>query len=668
MLPQSRARRVLADLTNTASAHADRAAVALKPSQKEVTTASRGAADEAEKCPLVTGETASRAEPFPSELGLVAPCSMELHQVWVNFAAAGGSTAPFLLQHFASLSAQVLRPPSRAPPPPSEAVLRPRVEESAVGPAAEVCGDTVAEECCWSEVMSAIHDPSFPSAIGADAPCRHTRSRRWQNAGAELRNENRVSDSPGERKGGESDEKKLLPCGSQSRLEISRRLFDDSENSEDKQHLWEEEEEQDASDDEDLLPPRWRQKELCEEELEKRLADLLEQEQLDQFSAGDFEGYDQDGQCTPEVQSTDTSYASWSGADADAPRETLALESVGSAPAQSGPLPAERWVFQTPVRRRSRKAGPLAVVPLIQETTSHPAPAASSQNSRLVSARDRAGSEPGQIDAVLDSMTTSLLRAYHRESERCRLTVGAEISKISAAERVLTVDWLLQTCRAMSFPEVVPFTAVLLFDRYCAKSSTILPAEQMQVLFLSVISIALKMHGISNLVPAPLRDVLAHLGQYQVPVEKVLELERQVLQALDFQVSTPTVQEFLDLLSVRSRGAPSLDNEADRDACDADSRVWELAAFLLRLAIREVGLLYRYPHSVLAASAAYLALWSCAALEASREEQDTSWLAEPSVESQGAIFHQLYIACSAQSIGRVSASSRSPCFPRAKSL
>jgi len=210
------------------------------------------------------------------------------------------------------------------------------------------------------------------------------------------------------------------------------------------------------------------------------------------------------------------------------------------------------------------------------------------------------------VEEALLGMTKHFLRAQHLNSERSRPSANCILTKLGAVERALAVDWLLEACKAMSFPEGVAFAAVSLFDRYLNTLEVAVPTEQMQVLMLSATSIALKFHGMSQ-VPVSLRELLAHLGQHRVPVNCILQKEKEVLEALDFKVSTPTVLDILATLVWRCR-APA--KEATCGCCGACCFLseWQRAAeFFLHLALRKADLLYEYPHMILAASAAYLA-------------------------------------------------------------
>eukprot|EP00440_Ansanella_granifera_P013070 gb/GFBE01014199.1/.p1 GENE.gb/GFBE01014199.1/~~gb/GFBE01014199.1/.p1 ORF type:complete len:621 (+),score=123.38 gb/GFBE01014199.1/:1-1863(+) len=565
--------------------------------------------------------TPKPAAPRPAELEVVGSCAVELHQLWLAFANGGDPACNYLRQHFAALGA-LLQPPAAAPPAPSEEALL----------AAERAQEGSPQHQQWSEVMRGIAADSAddadrsaqrPSPAPVAAPERSHARQQW----------------PAASRGSDEEPLERRLCFEQaldSSLEESRVMLEGEEDEEAEEDREEEASVEgsisDIEDDHELVPPSWRQKELCEAELENRLAELL---LTDQPSEGEEAYGDDDCQLAWEGDSAASggSCASWPSPAAPAPEKLEGEPLVTATDSNAStilPLPAARWVFRTPVRRhkRSANAGLGGAKPFL---TGVP---------RQDAGRSCEAEKTSEVDAALAGMTASLLQVYHRESERYRTNSQAVLARFGAAERVLAVDWLLQSCRAMGFAEVVAFAAQLCLDRYCATLPTTLPTEQMQVLFLSVVSIALKLHGSSNQFPAPLRDVLAHLGQYRIPAEMIFDQERKVLIALDFQVSAPTAHELLDLISVSGDDVPGDEADACGKCCGCTNPlVWQLAAFLLRLALRDVGLLYRYPQAVLAVSAAWAALWSIQAD------------AQPCMAKQSMLLRRLHLACVKPRVG-----------------
>eukprot|EP00930_Biecheleria_cincta_P029267 TRINITY_DN20370_c0_g1_i1.p1 TRINITY_DN20370_c0_g1~~TRINITY_DN20370_c0_g1_i1.p1 ORF type:complete len:366 (+),score=110.33 TRINITY_DN20370_c0_g1_i1:276-1373(+) len=279
------------------------------------------------------------------ELEAVVNCSTELHQLWTKFASGGSSCAAYLLHHFAALDAQMLlQPPSAAPPGLSEEVLRlaeapppSSLPRGQISLASGVCGS--AEPGSWSQVMEGVAGEGSawrPTPMTAQAP------ERPQCRAFPLQRPPLLQD--------DSD-----------RLE--RRLsFEAAANSSDDCHssasraAAEEQSPSGSLGDEELVPPSWRQKELCEEELENRLADLLQQEHFG-FDAEEEEEDDDDGfQCWEGGDSAAASddEGGSSGAAASCWPEAASGGAVSSL-TESGPIPEDRWNFKTPPRRQSSK-------------------------------------------------------------------------------------------------------------------------------------------------------------------------------------------------------------------------------------------------------------------------------------------------------------------------
>mmetsp|Transcript_32280 Transcript_32280/g.74573 ORF Transcript_32280/g.74573 Transcript_32280/m.74573 type:complete len:490 (-) Transcript_32280:141-1610(-) len=318
--------------------------------------------------------------------------------------------------------------------------------------------------------------------------------------------------------------------------------------------------EEDAFSDEDGTAqlPSWRQKELCEQELEERLLSMLQQDQEEDWllqRETEMSGSLHRGDCHP-------------------------LASPNSA-----------WMYSTPPRRRRR-------FPTGQAAAGSEVPKQGGLSEREDERRAASGSLPGG--------TRGLLQVLHKSAERHRPSARAVLEQMGAEERVLSVDWLLESCQSMHFQEVVAFSAISCLDRYIAWYGSVVPITGVQALVLAVVSIALKLHGMSQ-VAASLREVLAHLGRHAVPIESILLQEREVLQALRFEVSTPTAIEMLGLLSRRCQRRATKDRACDFCAACLDPFVWHLAEFLLHMALREAHVLYAYPSSVLALAAVLLA-------------------------------------------------------------
>jgi len=317
----------------------------------------------------------------------------------------------------------------------------------------------------------------------------------------------------------------------------------------------------DVSSDSDGELSVWNDKELCEKELEHRLMSMLQQEQeeswlLEQQTAATFE---------------------------------LARSLNSGSLQRDATPPCSPSMYRTP---RRRQAAPQAR-------------ASSDVRSRDVHFPAEADRIP-EAGLALEDMTANLLTTLQQTAERHRPAASSVVEHLGAQERVLAADWLLETCFAMHFQEVVSFAAVACLDRYISLLPSPLPVSDIQALVLATISLALKLHGMSQ-VSASLREVLVHLGQSTVPIESIVFRERKVLETLQFEVSTPTLIEMLGLVANRCQAIARQDCCCEFCRLCQDEFVWQLAELLLHLALREVHLLYAYPSSILVVAATLLA-------------------------------------------------------------
>ncbi|CAE8643848.1 unnamed protein product [Polarella glacialis] len=219
------------------------------------------------------------------------------------------------------------------------------------------------------------------------------------------------------------------------------------------------------------------------------------------------------------------------------------------------------------------------------------------------------------IDSVLAELVDSFLRSSHISSQKSLPCPRILAAKLQGIEREAVLHWLVQACDIMSFHESVLYSTVLLLDRYCATEGVHLSMDRIQKVLMAVLCTVMKVIAVQDELiyddgsrdefqysgPLPLRDVFTHLCYAQVPFEEILRVEYEVLRALQFNVSAPSVLEFLDVLS-----APLTSPSDPPDSCTPCS----LASFMLQLSLFNVSIHYQHPHVILAASALYVALVS----------------------------------------------------------
>jgi len=172
------------------------------------------------------------------------------------------------------------------------------------------------------------------------------------------------------------------------------------------------------------------------------------------------------------------------------------------------------------------------------------------------------------------------------------------------AERGPILNWLIQAFHEMQFHESLLFVAISLLDRYCALAQSDAPISRS--VLMAVISTSLKTQAVQDEVCATMhfREQLSFMCHNQISSEDILTTECEVLATLEFNVTVPTVFDFIDILSFPLLSYEGNGNEEMAAACPPRS----MAHFLTQLAVFDGRLYYRYPHLVLAAAAMGLAL------------------------------------------------------------
>jgi len=206
-----------------------------------------------------------------------------------------------------------------------------------------------------------------------------------------------------------------------------------------------------------------------------------------------------------------------------------------------------------------------------------------------------------QCDAGLSDVVDSVLLSCHAESSRRMPASEDVLAKLCGHDREMILTWLVQACDRMRFHESIFFSTVLMLDRYCAAVRETLSMDGMQMVLMAVMCTVMKTCTVTDEMTVPLRDQLLHLGRHQLAFDDILRMEHRVLQTLRFNVTVPTVLEFLDALAMPLL-APGESLESSHVRC--------VANFLIQLSTFDAPLHYRRQHMVLAAAALYLALCS----------------------------------------------------------
>jgi len=200
-------------------------------------------------------------------------------------------------------------------------------------------------------------------------------------------------------------------------------------------------------------------------------------------------------------------------------------------------------------------------------------------------------------EASLVDVVDSAMRSMHEATVSCMPSVASMERNFPVTDRGETVLWIFQAFEVMGFSDHALFQTALILDRYYAKnhkSANIAPqSQESQEILIAAVCLALKI-GPRPDVAFSLRMIVSHLSRQNMRAEAVMQAELRILRALRFVVGSPTVQDFLEVLSIR--------------LAVFDSRISSLASYLLQLSLADAGLFHRYPPAVLVAAALALSL------------------------------------------------------------
>lgn len=203
------------------------------------------------------------------------------------------------------------------------------------------------------------------------------------------------------------------------------------------------------------------------------------------------------------------------------------------------------------------------------------------------------------IGSVLGEVVDDVFRTSHMKSQKHLPSVVDLQRRFQKSHRDEVLKWLVEMCEDMRYHDSILFSTILMLDQYMAKATANYPVDRKVIL--AVVCTSLKTSGVQDEVcsDASFRNQLLYMCHMTESIKDILSMELKVLQILEFNVSSPTVLDFLDMFS-----APLTSPEEPLDS----SLPRCLANFLVQLSFFNCVLHYNYPHAVLAASAIYLAL------------------------------------------------------------
>ncbi|CAN7120126.1 hypothetical protein BRARA_K01353 [Brassica rapa] len=180
------------------------------------------------------------------------------------------------------------------------------------------------------------------------------------------------------------------------------------------------------------------------------------------------------------------------------------------------------------------------------------------------------------------------LHEFYRKNERFSCVPQdymAQQYDITEKMRAILIDWLIEVHDKFELMNETLYLTVNLIDRFLSKQAVV--RKKLQLVGLVALLLACKYEEVS----VPIVEDLVVISDKAYTRNDVLEMEKIMLNTLQFNMSLPTQYPFLKRFL---------------KAAQSDKKLEMLASFLMELALVDYEML-RYPPSLLAASAVYTA-------------------------------------------------------------
>ncbi|KAK4490469.1 hypothetical protein RD792_001146 [Penstemon davidsonii] len=188
--------------------------------------------------------------------------------------------------------------------------------------------------------------------------------------------------------------------------------------------------------------------------------------------------------------------------------------------------------------------------------------------------------------AVVDYVDDLYTFYKKMESSSC-VSPGYMVQQFDINERMraILIDWLIEVHHKFDLRDETLFLTVNLIDRFLAKQSVV--RKKLQLVGLVALLLACKYEEVS----VPVVDDLVFISDKAYTRNEVLEMEKLILNTLQFNMSVPTAYVFMNRFL---------------KAAQSDKKLELLSFFLIELCLVEYEML-KYPPSLLAATAIYTA-------------------------------------------------------------
>ncbi|KAM0869499.1 hypothetical protein ACQ4PT_040637 [Festuca glaucescens] len=173
----------------------------------------------------------------------------------------------------------------------------------------------------------------------------------------------------------------------------------------------------------------------------------------------------------------------------------------------------------------------------------------------------------------------------HTRNKLCASDYMSSQGDINEKMRAILIDWLIEVHYKFEFMDETLFLTVNIIDRFLEKE--VVPRKKLQLVGMTAMLLACKYEEVS----VPVVEDLVIISDRAYTKGQVLEMEKWILNTLEFDMSVPTPYVFMRRFL---------------KAADADRKLHLVSFFMLELCLVEYQML-KYRPSLLAAAAVYTA-------------------------------------------------------------
>jgi hypothetical protein len=218
------------------------------------------------------------------------------------------------------------------------------------------------------------------------------------------------------------------------------------------------------------------------------------------------------------------------------------------------------------------------------------------------------------LDQCAATLADDVLLAMHEQELLHAVSAEKLAQNVNLEHRRKVVSWLVKAFHVVNFDDAILYGTVQLADRYLVVCGKNVSGSHLQAVVMACLCTTLKLQTADSLTYS-VPTLLQHITHSQIGLERVLKVEREVLQGVQWAVTIPTIQNFLDCFSVRCIGLgvawDGLATTAAQEAvvggpAEVRPKFWHLADFIAQLTLLQ----HEYcaqPSSLLASAALVLA-------------------------------------------------------------